>query len=123
MEHAMHRRTLQLPRRPDETCWRYRIRCFRIYAQWLRDTNGLTIFQKCLRKIGAWGGHVARLPATRIVRCAIEIRMAALAIRDKSGWGGKDTDEAMPSEGGKTSWKIVLEAVEPDMGHNSCHAH
>jgi hypothetical protein len=26
MEHAMHRRILQLPRRPDETWWRYRDR-------------------------------------------------------------------------------------------------
>jgi phage tail protein X len=72
MEHAMHRRILQLPRRPDETCWRYRSRCSRIYAQWLCDTNGLTIFQNCLRKIWTWGGHVARVPAIRFVRCATE---------------------------------------------------
>jgi phage tail protein X len=72
MEHAMHRRILHLPRRPDETCWRYRSRCSRIFAQWLRDTNGITIFQKSLRKIWTWAGHVARLPASRIVRCAME---------------------------------------------------
>jgi hypothetical protein len=72
MEQTMHRRILQFPRRTDETCWRYRNRCSRIYAQWLRDTNALTIFQNCLKKILTWGGHVARLPAIRIVRCAME---------------------------------------------------
>jgi hypothetical protein len=51
------------------------------------------------------------------------IQVAALAIRDKSGWGVRRPTRRCLQKVGTQVGQIVLEAVEPDMGHNSCHAH
>ena len=51
------------------------------------------------------------------------IQVAALAIRDNIGWGARTPTRRCLQKVGKQVGYIVLEAVEPDMGHHSCHAH
>jgi hypothetical protein len=122
MEHAMHR-ILQLPRRPDETCWRYRNRYSRIYAQWLRDTNGLTIFQKCLRKIWTWAGHVARLPATRNFQCVMEFKSLHLQHATRVVWGqGHRRGDAFRRWENKLD-KLCLRQWNQTWAKKSYHAH
>jgi hypothetical protein len=51
------------------------------------------------------------------------IQIAALAIRDKSVWGGRTPTRRCLQKVGKQVGQIVLEAVEPDTGHNLRRAH